>query len=145
MPSPHTFEKYRDFFLHDPTDMIKKTFDATTQYAQSGWIMASIYDTYRSPFPALNVRRRNGSVATDTIFCDTPAIDDGATCTQFFTGLQSKFCEVYGMKTDGKFVQTLMGSIRKNDAMDTLVSDRAQADMSNKVKDILRHLFIDAC
>ena len=144
VPSPRTFEKYRDYFLRAPTDVIQKTFDATTQYAQSGWITGSIYDTYRSPFPALNVRRRNESVATDTIFCDTPAIDDGATCAQFFTGLQSKFCEVYGMKTDGHFVRTLMDTIRKNGAMDTLVSDRAQSEMSNKVKDVLRHLCIDA-
>ena len=144
VPSSRTFDKYRDYFLRAPIDVIKKTFDATTQYAQSGWITSNIYDTYWSPFPALNVRRRNESVATDTIFCDTPAIDDGATCAQFFTGLQSKFCEVYGMKTDGHFVRTLMDTIRKNGAMDTLVSDRAQSEMSNKVKDVLRHLCINA-
>ena len=126
------------------TDVIKKTFDATTQYAQSDWITGSINDTYRSSFPALNVRQCNESVVTDTIFCDPSAIDDGATCAQFFTDLQSKFCEMYGRKTDGQFVQTLMDSIRKNGSMDTLVSDRAQAEMSNKVKDVLRHLCINA-
>ena len=144
VPTPRTFEKYRDFFLRAPNEVISKTFDATTQYAQSGWITGSIYDTYRSPFPALNVRRRNESVATDTIFCDVSAIDDGSTCAQFFTGLQSKFCEVYGMKTDGQFKQTLLDSIRKNGAMDTLISDRAQAEISNKVNDVLRQLRIDS-
>ena len=55
VPSTHTFDKYKDYFLRAPTEVIKKTFDATTQYAQSGWIMGSIYDTYRSPFLVLNL------------------------------------------------------------------------------------------
>ena len=48
------------------------------------------------------------------------------------------------MKTDDQFLQALMDTIRKNGAMDTLVSDRAQAEMPNNVKDVLRHLCIDA-
>ena len=43
------------------------------------------------------------------------------------------------MKTDAKFVNTLEENIRERGAMDKLVSDRAQAKTSNKVKDILRH------
>ena len=36
-----------------------------------------------------------------------------------------------------------MDVIRKSGAMDVLISDRAQMEISNKVKDILRHLIID--
>ena len=92
----------------------------------------------------MNLRRRNESVATDSIFCDVSAIEDVATCARFFTCLQSKFCEVYDMKTDGQFVYTLMDSIKKSSTMDTLVSDRAQAEILNKVKDVLWHLCIDS-
>ena len=47
------------------------------------------------------------------------------------------------MKTDGDFVSSLLDIIRKWGAMDKLVSDRAQAETSKKVQDILRHLCID--
>ena len=56
---------------------------------------------------------------------------------------QSKFSDVFGMRTDSQFVDTLMDVIRKGGAMDQLVSDRAQVEISTKVKDILRHLCID--
>ena len=64
-------------------------------------------------------------------------------CAQFFTGLDTKFCDAYGMKTDADFARTLMDVICKQGAMDKLVSDKAQAEISQKVKDILRHLIID--
>ena len=72
-----------------------------------------------------------------------PAVDDGSTCAQFFTGLNTKFCDAYGMKTDGDFVSSLLDVIHKWGAMDKLVSDRAQAETSKKVQDILHHLCID--
>ena len=83
VPTPRTYETYRDYFLRASSDVIKKTFDATTQFARSGWISGKIYDTHRAPFPALNVRRRNESVATDTFYSDTPAIENGAVAAQF--------------------------------------------------------------
>ena len=49
----------------------------------------------------------------------------------------------FGIKTDGEFVNTLEDNIRKRGAMDKLVSDRAQAEISNKVLDIVRNYFID--
>ena len=39
-----------------------------------------------SPFPTLNVHRRDESVASDTIYLDTPAVDSGATIAQVFVG-----------------------------------------------------------
>jgi len=142
VPAPRTFEQYRDYFLRASTDVIKRTFDATTQFARSGWITGKIYDTHRAPFPALNVVRRNEGVATDTFYSDTPAIDDGATTAQFFVGVESKFVEVHGMKTDSHFIKALWDTIRKYGAMDVLISDRAQVEISKKVHDILRHLCI---
>ena len=47
------------------------------------------------------------------------------------------------MKTDKQFVNTLEDNIRKRGAMDKLVSDSAQSEISNGVKEILRALFID--
>ena len=43
----------------------------------------------KSRNPALNVPRRHESVATDTIFSDTPAVDSGVKQAQVFMGRDS--------------------------------------------------------
>ena len=98
---------------------------------------------YRSPFPALNVNRRDEPVATDTVYADTPDIEHGHKAAQFFVGLRSLVSDAYGVKTDAQFLQTLQDNVRKRGALSKLVSDRAQAQVSKAVKDYLRWLMID--
>ena len=98
--------------------------------------------TYKSPFPALNVHCRNEDVATDYIYSDTPAIDDGSIGAQFFVGKESMVCDVYGLKSQKQFVNTLQDNIRRRGAMNRLISDRAKVEISDKVMDILRNLII---
>ena len=136
------YDASRQHFLKVLTDVIRKTIGSAMQYAQSSWIIENIRNTIKSPFSALNMHRRHESVATDTIFSDTPAIDDGATCAQLFIGLTSKYCEAIGMKIDGELVSALMDTIRKNGAMDRIVTDGGEALISKKVFNILRHLCI---
>ena len=50
---------------------------------------------FRSPFPALNIPCQQESVATDTIYVDTPAIDCGHARAQFYCGTDSQVCDVY--------------------------------------------------
>ena len=71
------------------------------------------------------------------------AIGGGYTCAQFFVGRNTSFCDVYGMQTDSQFIHRLLDVIRTRGAMDTLISDRAQVEISNKVLDVLRHLCIE--
>ena len=92
---------------------------------------------YKSPFPACIVHHRNGPVATDTVYSDTPAIDSGVTAAQFFVGTESMVCDVYPMQTDKQFVHVLQDNIRRRGAMTKLISDRAQVKISKKVQDIL--------
>ncbi len=98
---------------------------------------------YRSRFPALNVARRHQAVATDTVYSDTKAIDDGSTCAQIFIGRETMFADAYGMKTDKEFVNTIEDNIRRRGAMDKLISDQAKAEISRRVLDILRAYCID--
>ena len=49
--------------------------------------------------PALNVPRRCESVATDTIFSDTPAVYSGVKQAQVFVGRDSLVADVYPMKS----------------------------------------------
>jgi hypothetical protein len=76
------------------------------------------------------------------VYSDTPAIDSGVTVAQFFVGCDSMVCDIYGIKTDKQFVNTLEDNIRERGAPNKLISDRAQVEISEKVQDILRTLFI---
>ena len=124
-----------------PTDIIKRTFKATTQYARmpTSTVMKK---HYKSQYPALNVKRRDEAVATDTVFADTPAVDDGSTAAQLFVGTESMMTDVYGVKTDKEFVNTLEDNVRLRGAPTRIISDRAQAEIGKRVKDILRTLVI---
>ena len=89
----------RPLFNWLPLNIIKKTFQLSAQYGRTP-ASAVMKQTYRSPFPALNIKRRSEPVATDTVFADTPAIDDGSKCAQVFAGTKTLVSDVCGMKSD---------------------------------------------
>ena len=86
----------------------------------------------------MNVPRRLESVATDTIFSDTPAVDSGVKQEQVFVGRDSFVADVYLMKSGKQFVNTLEDNIRRRGAMDKLLGDSAKTEICKKVMDILR-------
>ena len=92
---------------------------------------------FKSRFPAFNIPRRSEEVATDTIFSDTPAIESGVTMAQIFVGKRTLVTDVYTLKSQKQFVNTLEDNIRFRGAMTKLISDYAKVEISNKVKDIL--------
>jgi hypothetical protein len=121
------------------TDIIQKTFEKTMQYARipTGTMLKQ---TFQSPSPALNVHRRNKSVACDIVYADVPAIDDGSEAAVIFCGTDTQVTDIYGIKSDKQFVNTLEDDIRQRGAPNKLISDRAQVEISKKVLDIL-HTF----
>ena len=92
---------------------------------------------YKSPFPVCNVAHHAEDLATDTVFSDTPAIDNGAQVSQMFVGTKSLIIDVYGMKTQKQFVNTLQDVIHTRGTPTKLISDSAQTEISQKAKDIL--------
>jgi len=86
---------------------------------------------YKSPFPTLNVHRRDELVATDTIYSDTPAIGSGATTAQVFVGIDPLVTDVYAIETDWQFINTLEDQIWTQGAPTKLISDRAQVKIIN--------------
>ena len=135
------YSTLRPFFGWLSSDIIKHTFERTTQYARlpSGTLLKR---SFKSSNPALNVTRRNESVACDIVYSDVPAIDNGSTAAVIFTGLDTQVTDVYSIKTDSQFVHTLEDNIRYRGAPTKLISDRAQVEISKKVLDILRTLCI---
>ena len=124
-----------------PIDTIKKSFKATTQLARMP-MSTILKKRYKSPNPALNVRPRDEPVATDTVYSDTPAIDCGVTSAQLFIGTTTNTKDVYPIKSDKQFVNTLLDNITQRGAPTKLISDRAQVEISERVKQVLRPLHI---
>jgi hypothetical protein len=113
-------------------DAIKKTFERTTQLARMP-MSTILKKRYKSPNPALNVHPRDEPVATDTIYSDTPAINCGVTSAQLFVGTKTHTADVYPIKSDKQFVNTLLDNITQRGAPTKLISDRAQVEISERV------------
>jgi len=64
-----------------PADKVKCSFEATMQYACIP-MSTILRKHYKSPFQAKNVWQE--AIATDTVYTDTPAIDNGSTSAQIF-------------------------------------------------------------
>jgi hypothetical protein len=104
------YDELRPFFGWSAADLIKKTFEHTTHYAHlpTGTV---IKKAYKSPNPALNVYRCEDDVACDIVYSDVPAIYDGSTASVIFIGVNTTVTDVYGIKTDKQFVNTLEDNI----------------------------------
>ena len=139
---PVNAESYRRFFLNVPREVVERTLRATTQHYRNLPATNRILDTRRTHFPAANVLRRHEPIATDTVFFDVYAWGD-IRCVQLFVGRNSYYMTVHGMTTDGDFANTLQDEIRHRGAPDQLISDRARAETSQRVGDILRNYAID--
>jgi len=135
------YEMLRPMFGWLNTNVIQKTFKNTTQYAH---IPNSevLKKHYKSPNPVLNVHRRQEDIATDSVFANCPAIDDGSTCAQIFVGCSSMVTDVKGMKSADQFINTLEDIIRERGAPTRLLSDRGKNQISEAARKILRTYFI---
>ena len=132
----------RPFFAWTSPSSIQDTFNVTTRHGSAPHTQDYIKKHFKSRNPVFNIPRHSEAVATDTIFSDTPAVDDGSTMAQFFCGRDTLVCDAYGIKSTKQFINTLSDNIRKRGAMDTLISDGGKYEISKRVTDLLRSLFI---
>jgi hypothetical protein len=116
-----------------PIDAIKKMFKHTTQLTHMP-MSTILKKRYKSPNPALNMCPHDEPVATDTIYSDTPAIDCGITSAQLFVGTKTHTADVYPIKSNKQFVNTLLDNITQCGAPTKLISDRTQVEISEHVK-----------
>jgi hypothetical protein len=130
------YAQLRPFFGWLSADIIKKTFDHTTQYTRLPAVTL-LKKAFKSLNLALNVYHRQEDVACDIVYSDVPAISDGSTAAVIFVGVTTQVTDVYGIKNDRQFVNTLEDNIIQRGAPHKLISDRGQALVSNKVADIL--------
>ena len=135
------YERLKPQFCWLPIDIIKQTFKATTQFAKLP-ASAYLWKRFKSPNPACNVWRRNKDVASDTVFSDTPAIDNGTRCAQIFFGTKSMVTDVQPMKSESEFLSSLQDNVNKRGAPNRLLVDSAKSESSWRVTDYLWMLFI---
>ena len=109
------YSLFKPLFAWLPEETIKKTWELTTQYAR---IPMSIIlkKHYKASHPALNVRRRDEDIATDSVFSNMPAVDCGVKCTQFFIGRKTLVSDVYLLKSVKQFLNTLEDQIKERGA-----------------------------
>ena len=138
--SPETpdYETSRPYFGWVNVDTVQKPMEQSTQWGVSIPNIFLMKKHLKSRNPALNILRRHESVATDTVFSDTPAVDSGVKQAQVFFGMDTLVADAYPMKSGKQFVNTLEDNIRRRGAMDKFLSDSAKTEISNKVMDILR-------
>ncbi|KAL7490689.1 hypothetical protein ACHAWT_001041 [Skeletonema menzelii] len=134
---PRDYDALRPFLLNAPREVVMHTMRATTQWYNSIPQGSRIYDMRSAHFPACNIFRRHEAVGTDTVFFDIEAWG-GYRCCQFYIGRRSYYMSAHGMLTDGQFVGSLEDEIRYRGAMDLLISDMAKAEISARVREILR-------
>jgi hypothetical protein len=135
--TPRDYDALRPRFAWLPTDIIKKTFELTTQYARMP-LNTVLCKRFKSPNPAVNVRRRDEPVATDAIQSDVPAIDGGEKYAQLFVRTKSLVTDVHGMKSPAQFPGVLTDEIITRGAPTKLISDSARVETSKEVRSILR-------
>ena len=85
-PAEEDWKSLRPYFGWQSEQVIKNTYQVMSRFG--GTIPQHDYlkKHFKSRNPVFNIPRRNEAVATDTIFSDTPAINDGSTMAQFFVG-----------------------------------------------------------
>ena len=76
-PQEPDWNTQRPFFAWTSPSSIKDTFNVTTRHGTVPHTQDYIKKHFKSRNPVFNIPRRSEAVATDTIFSDTPAVDDG--------------------------------------------------------------------
>ena len=141
-PQEPDWNTQRPFLAWTSPSSIKDTFNVTTRHGTAPNTQDYIKNHFKPRNPVSSIPRCSEDLATDTIFSDTPAVDDGSTMAQFFCGHDTLVCDAYGIKSTKQFINTLSDNIRKWGAMDTLISDGGNYDISKGVTDLLHFLFI---
>ena len=120
-PQEPDWNTQRPFLAWTSPSSIKDTFNVTTRHGTAPNNQDYIKKHFKPRNPVFSISRCSEAGATDTIFSDTPAVDDGSTMAQFFCGHDTLVCDAYGIKSTKQFINTLSDKIRKWGAMDTLI------------------------
>ena len=132
-PGKLTLEEWRNRLALAPEEVVKKTFEATTQMAMS--VEAESRDIprrhYISRFPFLKEKRVNDIFHTDTFF---PSVNTnkGETCSQLFIGQATDYMSVYPLKSESHNHTALQDFGRSVGIPSGIKSDNARSEKGQK-------------
>ena len=144
LPSNPDFEKLRPNFGWLPKDVVKATIENSTQWYQ-GENRFPMRHHIKSRFPAANVNHLPDTVSYDTLFSDTPALDNGikghggCTMMEIFYAKPSQL--VYGVPLSAKrnVPDAVKDFIRRFGAPTAFLSDSATENKGYKIEDVERN------
>ena len=110
--------------------------------------MASYAVLLQNQVSCFQVPHWNEDVATDTLFSDILAYDDGipgyggCTMAQIHTKITSHFTKVYPVSSESQITDTICDLLHDQGAPNNIMSDCAKALQTNAFKEILHHYHI---
>ena len=138
-PGGLTMEEWRKRLALAPEDVVRKTFEATTQLSMSVEAENRVIprDHYKSRFPFLREQRINDEFHSDTFF---PSIttNKNETCSQLFFGKESDYMFVQPMKTESHSHVALQDFGRQVGLPKCIKTDNAKTEIGNKWTDWCR-------
>ena len=124
-PSNPDYQKLSKYFAYRPIDIIRKTWNQTTQLVKSV-LDFPMRRHFKSRFQMLRKPRLNEKVTTDTYFASSRSLE-GYTCAQVFFGCTYKTINVYGMKTESEFSEVYKDFMNDRGIPHTLKRDNARS------------------
>jgi hypothetical protein len=142
-----TFYKFADIPISElrkrfamlPEDTITRTLQNTTQFyteiQEENQTNPSKH--FRKRFKALQYNRQHEAVATDFTFLSSNT-SQGHKGGQFFSGVTSKKWAFHPLKKESQCVAALQDYIREHGPPDTIISDNAKSETSDRWNTVLR-------
>ena len=127
-----------------PEDIVRKTFQATTQMAMNveAETRMSGRRHYKSRFPFLRERRVNDVFHSDT-FYPTVKSKSGDTCSQIFFGRETDYMSVHPMKKESHSFEALQDFGRKIGLPRSIKTDNAASETGEKWTKWCRENLVD--
>ena len=142
-PGGLSMQEWRKRLALAPEDVVRKTFEATTQMAMSVEAENRIVPRqhYKSRFPFLREKRVNDEFHSDTFF-PSVTTNKNETCSQIFFGKDSDFMYVKPLKSESHSFTALEDFGREIGIPNTLKTDNAKTEVGRKWTDWCRKYLV---
>ena len=143
-PGGLSMEEWRNRLALAPDDVIRKTFQATTQMAPTVEVENRLIPRqhHKSRFPFLKEKRLNDEFHSDTFF-PTVKSNQGHTCSQIFLGKNTDYMSVYPMKRESHSFVALQDFGRTIGLPRGIKTDNAKTEVGSKWTGWCRHYCVD--
>ena len=142
-PGGLSMEEWRKRLAMAPEDVIRKTFDATTQLSMSIETDNRLVPRqhYKSRFPFLREKRVHDTFHSDTFFPSIPT-NNNETCSQLFIGKETDYMYVQPLRTESHSFSALQDFGRQVGIPQELKTDNAKTETGKKWTDWCRKYLV---